>query len=97
MFEMVSMPVYETIAMETLARKLPQVGATPQWMLRITVWMSSSRKIPRMTRTTWVTRSSMARDRLRTLDSWIPTTFTTASTTIRTTVASSWLTPVRKK
>src|SRR5258706_16438504 len=30
MFEIVSIPVYVTIAMETLARKLPHVGATPR-------------------------------------------------------------------
>src|SRR5207302_7864780 len=30
-FEIVSIPVYVTIAIEMLARKLPHVGATPRW------------------------------------------------------------------
>jgi hypothetical protein len=51
MFEMVSMPVYVTIAIEMLARKFPHVGATPRWMFWMTVRMLRSRTRPRMTRT----------------------------------------------
>src|SRR5215472_9548281 len=68
MLEMVSMPVYVTIAIEMLARKLPQVGATPQWMLWITTGMLRSSQTPSVTSTTCVPRSSSASTRFSRLD-----------------------------
>ena len=87
MLEMVSMPVYVTIAMETLAKKLPQLGATPRWTLLMTVRKLSRKINPRMTSANCVTRSAMARTRLIALDSWMPMTFTTIRTPISATVA----------
>ncbi len=84
---MVSIPVYVTIAMEMLARKLPQVGATPQWMLSMTTWMLSSRISPRITSTTWVIKSMNASPRFRALDSWIPMMLMTMRNAMRAMVA----------
>src|SRR5437879_2376562 len=88
--EMVSMPVYVTMAIEMLARKLPQFGATPQWMLLRTTPMLSRKKIPRITSANWVTRSVRASARLRALDSWMPTMLMTMRSAIITTVAPTW-------
>src|SRR5258708_37297908 len=87
MLEIVSMPVYVTIAIEMLARKLLQVGATPRWMLWITTSILSRKKRPRMTRANCVIRSVMASTRLSALDSWMPMTLTTSRRPISTMVA----------
>ena len=75
------------MAMEMLARKLPHVGATPRWMLLITVRKLKSRNAPRITSTNCVTRSSSASIRLTALDSWIPIVLTTISTATTATAA----------
>src|SRR5713101_3715693 len=87
--EMVSMPVYVTIAREMLARKLPHVGATPQWMLLMTTCQLSRNTTPRMTRANWVTRSTMAKKMLMKLDSWMPRMFSTISRPVSVTAASA--------
>ncbi len=63
------MPVYVTMAMEMLARKLPHVGARPQWMFLRTTSILSKKKMPRITSANWVIRSVKASTRFRALDS----------------------------
>src|SRR5712691_12512597 len=72
-----------------LARKLPQVGATPQWMLLMTTCQLSRNTTPRMTRANWVTRSTMAKKMLMKLDSWMPRMFSTISRPVRVIAANA--------
>ncbi len=70
-----------------LARKLPHVGATPQWMLVMTTCQLSRNTTPRMTRANWVTRSTMAKKMLMKLDSWMPKMFSIISRPVSVTAA----------
>ena len=81
------MPVYVTIASEMLARKLPHVGAMPQWMFCHTTSQCRSSQTPRITSASCVTRSTIARKTLMALDSWMPTMFRTISRPVRVTAA----------
>src|SRR5713226_136176 len=59
----------------------------PQWMLLRTTLIRSRKKMPRITRANWVTRSISASPRFRALDSWMPTILITMRNAMSTIVA----------